>query len=138
MPSSSLPVAESSAYSVMDTSRMPLRRSIDLKATTCSRYRVKRLNFQTNISLKGVCGLLASSLIFLELGPIGDASALGHIDVLPGDVVAVLLGVVPECPQLGGHGQVHVVAVAGHPGVESSRYGVLVFSHYFVLFSLLP
>ena len=43
IPSSSLPVALSSACSVMDTTLMPLRRSMDLKATACSRLRVKRL-----------------------------------------------------------------------------------------------
>ena len=39
----------------------------------------------------------------LELGPVGDAPALGLVDVLVGDVVAVLLRVVPERPQLGCH-----------------------------------
>ncbi len=52
-----------------------------------------------------------------ELGAVGDAPALGLVHVLASDGVAVLLGIVPERPQLGGHGQVHVLAVAGHPGV---------------------
>ena len=47
---------------------MPLRRSMDLKATACSRLRVNRLNFQTRISWKGELGLLASSSIFLNWG----------------------------------------------------------------------
>ena len=68
MPSSSLPVALSSACSVMDTTRMPLRRSIDLKATACSRFLVKRLNFQTRITSKGALGLLPSSIISLNWG----------------------------------------------------------------------
>ena len=68
IPSSSLPVALSSACSVMDTTRMPLRRSIDLKATACSRLRVKRLNFQTRITSKGAFGLLPSSIISLNWG----------------------------------------------------------------------
>ncbi len=63
MASMSLPVGESSACSVMETTRMPLRRSMDLKATACSRLRVKRENFQTKISWKGELGLLASSSI---------------------------------------------------------------------------
>ena len=50
MASMSLPVGESSACSVMDTTRTPLRRSMALKATACSRLRVKRENFQTRIS----------------------------------------------------------------------------------------
>ena len=49
IPSSSLPVALSSACSVMDTTRMPLRRSWALNATACSRFLVKRLNFHTKI-----------------------------------------------------------------------------------------
>ena len=68
MPSSSLPVALSSACSVMDTTRMPLRRSWDLKATACSRLRVKRLNFQTRITSKGAFGLPPSSIISLNWG----------------------------------------------------------------------
>ncbi len=68
IPSSSLPVAVSSACSVMDTTRMPLRRSIDLKATACSRFLVKRLNFQTRITSKGAFGLLPSSIISLNWG----------------------------------------------------------------------
>ena len=63
MASISLPVGESSACSVMETTRMPRRRSMDLKATACSRLRVKRENFQTRISRKGASGLLASSSI---------------------------------------------------------------------------
>ena len=58
----------SSACSVMETTLMPLRRSMDLKATACSRLRVNRLNFQTNISLKGASGFAASSSIFLNCG----------------------------------------------------------------------
>ena len=56
-----------------------------------------------------------------ELGPIGDSAALGLVHVLAGDGVAVVLGVVAERPHLGGHGQVHVLAVAGDPGVERRR-----------------
>ncbi len=68
MASISLPVGESSACSVMETTRMPFLRSMDLKATACSRLRVKRENFHTNISLKGASGLAASSSIFLNWG----------------------------------------------------------------------
>ena len=64
----SLPVGESSACSVMETTRTPRRRSIDLKATACSRLRVKRENFQTRISRNGASGPLASSSIFLNSG----------------------------------------------------------------------
>ena len=68
IPSSSLPVALSSACSVMDTTRMPLRRSMDLKATACSRFLVKRLNFHTRITSKGALGLPPSSIISLNRG----------------------------------------------------------------------
>ena len=68
IPSSSLPVALSSACSVMDTTRMPLRRSWDLKATACSRFLVKRLNFHTRMTSKGAFALLPSSIISLNWG----------------------------------------------------------------------
>ncbi len=68
MASISLPVGESSACSVMETTRMPLRRSMDLKATACSRLRVKRENFQTRITSNGALALLPSSIIFLNWG----------------------------------------------------------------------
>ena len=68
MASMSLPVGESSACSVMETTRMPFRLSMDLKATACSRLRVKRENFQTKISWNGAFGLLASSIILLNSG----------------------------------------------------------------------
>ena len=49
MASRSLPVAVSSACSVMDTTRIPLRLSMDLKATACSRFLVNLENFQTRM-----------------------------------------------------------------------------------------
>ena len=58
----------SSACSVMDTTRTPLRLSMALKATACSRFLVKRENFQTKISWKGASGLLASFSIFWNWG----------------------------------------------------------------------
>ena len=75
-------MAESSACSVMDTTRMPLRLSIDLKATACSRFRVNLENFQTNISLKGAWGLAGLVDHLLELRPVGYPPALGLVDVL--------------------------------------------------------
>ena len=68
MASMSFPVGESSACSVMDTTRMPLRLSIDLKATACSRFRVNRLNFQTRMISNGEFCLLPSSIISLNWG----------------------------------------------------------------------
>ena len=68
MASISLPVGESSACSVMETTRMPLRRSMDLKATACSRLRVNLENFQTRITSKGAVVLPPSSIIFLNWG----------------------------------------------------------------------
>ena len=64
----SLPVGESSACSVIEVTRMPRRRSIDLKATACSRLRVKRENFQTRISRNGASASPAASSIFLNCG----------------------------------------------------------------------
>ena len=68
MASISLPVGESSACSVMETTRTPLRRSMDLKATACSRLRVKRLNFQTKITWKGAIALPPSSIMLRNCG----------------------------------------------------------------------
>ena len=53
-----------------------------------------------------------------KLGPRGDAPALGLVHVLTSHDVALLGGVVPQRPQLGGHGEVHVLPVTGHAGVE--------------------
>ena len=64
-----------------------------------------------------------------ELGPVGDAAALGLVHVLAGYGVAVGLGVVPERPKLGGDGEVHVLAVAGDPGVEGCRGKVMAITH---------
>ncbi len=58
----------SSACSVMEMTLTPRLRSMDLKATACSRLRVKRENFQTRISWKGASGLLASFSIFWNWG----------------------------------------------------------------------
>ena len=56
-----------------------------------------------------------------ELGPVGDAAALGLVHVLAGHGVSVALGVVSQRPKLGGYRQIHVLAVAGDPGVEGRR-----------------
>ena len=56
-----------------------------------------------------------------ELGPVGDAAALGLVHVLAGDGVAVVPGVVPQGPKLGGHREVHVLAVAGYSRVQGCR-----------------
>ena len=70
-----------------------------------------------------------------ELGAVGDSAALGLVHVLAGHHVAVLLGVVPEGPKLGGHGEVHVLAVAGDSGVQGRRgLGVLLVHTDFLLF----
>ena len=68
-----------------------------------------------------------------ELRAVGDAPALGLIHVLAEDDVAVLLCVVPERPQLGGDGQVHVLAVTGDSGVEGHGRVVGVLVHGCVL-----
>ena len=43
------------------------------------------------------------------------------VHVLAGHGVAIGIRIVPERPQVGGHGEVNVLAVAGHPGVEGRR-----------------
>ena len=118
---------------------MPLRRSMDLKATACSRLRVKRLNFQTRITWKGGGGLAALVDHVAELGPVGDAAALGLVHVLAGDGVAVVLGKIPQGPKLGGHGQVHVLTVAGDPGVQGRRgKGLYLTLHVVLRYLYLP
>ncbi|MCY3888003.1 MAG: hypothetical protein OXG19_09960 [Chloroflexi bacterium] len=64
-----------------------------------------------------------------ELGAVGDAAALGLVDVLAGDEVAVLLGVVAQRAQLGGDGKVDVLAVAGDARVERRRRRVRLVNH---------
>ena len=68
MASISLPVGVSSACSVMETTRIPFLRSMDLKATACSRLRVKRENFQTRMTSKGELALLPSSIMRRNCG----------------------------------------------------------------------
>ena len=97
-----LGVGAQTACSVMDTSLTPSRRRMDLKAAAV-------------LALDGEAGELPDqhlpergvrleSLVdhLAELGPVGDAPTLGLVHVLADDAVAVLLGVVPERPQLGG------------------------------------
>ena len=55
-------------------------------------------------------GLAALLNHFSELGPVGDAAALGLVHVLLYYGVAVGIGIVFERPQLGRHGQVDVPA----------------------------
>ncbi|MDE2669005.1 MAG: hypothetical protein OXI51_05050 [Chloroflexota bacterium] len=58
-----------------------------------------------------------------ELGAVGHATALRLVHVLADHDVVVLLGVVAQCPELGGNGEVDVLAVAGDAGVEGGRGG---------------
>ncbi len=55
-----------------------------------------------------------------ELRPVGDASALGLVHVLAGDEVVVLLGVVAQGAELGGDGEVDILAVAYSHSSEHS------------------
>ena len=96
---------------------MPLRLSMDLNATVCSRLRVKWENFQTRIRSKGAFGWLPSSIISLNWGLSATRPLSASSTYSRATEVAVGPGVVFERPQLGGHGQVHVLPVAGHPGV---------------------
>ena len=83
--------------------------------------------------LEGGLGLGGLVDHLAELRPVGDAAALGLVHELAGDDVAVLVGVIPERPQLCGHRQVHVLPVAGDPGVEGCWRVVVSFNHLFLL-----
>ena len=100
-----------------------------MKATACSRFLVNLENFQTRISWKGESALLASSSILRNWGLSAILPLSASSMYSPGYDVAVLVGVIPERPELGGHGEVHVLAVAGYPGVEGRRYWVVAFTH---------
>ena len=79
-------------------------------------------------------GLAALVDHLAELGAVGDSAALGLVHVLAGHHVAVALGEVPQSPKLGGDGEVHVLAVAGYPGVEGRRgQGLELFLHVVLL-----
>ena len=60
-----------------------------------------------------------------ELGPLGYAAALGLVDKLTRNDIPVGLSICPERPELRGHREVHVLPVAGHPGVEGCRGEVI-------------
>ncbi len=83
--------------------------------------------------LEGRVGLAGFVQHLAELGSIGDPAALGLVHVLADGQVAVLLGVVSKGAKLGGNGEVHVLAVAGNPGVEGRRYQVVLLTHCSVL-----
>ena len=80
-------------------------------------------------------GLWRSALVdhLVEFGPVVDAPALGLVDVLAHDHVAVPVSVVSQRPKLGGHREVHVLTVAGHPGVEGHWRGLRSFTHLHVI-----
>ena len=64
-----------------------------------------------------------------ELRPVRDAAALGLVDVFAHDDVAVLLGVLAQGAQLGGHGEVDVLAVAGDASIQRDGHGVGAVGH---------
>ena len=136
MASINLPVGESSACSVMETTRMPLLPEHGLEGhgvLPLAGESARKLPDENH--LERGRGLAAVVDHVAELGPVGDAAALGLVHVLAGDGVAIVLGVVPERPKLGGHGEVHVLAVAGNPGVEGRRgRGVQLLIHLSSLF----
>jgi len=68
-----------------------------------------------------------------ELGPVCDASALRLVDVLAGNDVTVLLGVVPERPQLRGDREVDVLPVTRNSGVQRDRCELLFVLTHLVL-----
>ena len=84
-------------------------------------------------------GLGQSGLVdhLVELGPVVDAPALRLVHVLADDHVAVLVSMVSQRPKLSGHREVHVLAVAGYPGVGCPWRGFASFTHLRV-FLLVP
>ena len=72
--------------------------------------------------MKALPAKLAVAIVLVEhpseLGPVGDAAALGLVDVLAGDEVAVLVGVVPQRPQLSRDREVDILAVTGEAGAS--------------------
>ena len=105
---------------------------MDLKATACSRFLVKRENFQTKISWNGALVWLAASIILRNSGRSAMRPLSASSTVLADYDVSVLLCMVPKRPQLCGDGEVHVLPVAGNPGVEGRRRVVMSFNHLFL------
>ena len=84
--------------------------------------------------LEGRVGLARLVEHLAELRPVGDATALGLVDVLAHDAVAALLGVFAQGAQLGGDGEVDILAVAGDTRVERDGRGIgSMVRHRFVL-----
>ena len=85
IPSSSLPVALSSACSVMDTTRMPLRRSWGLEGDGVLSLPGEATELPNEDHVEE--GLSPTALLdhLPELGPVGNAPALGLVHVLTGD-----------------------------------------------------
>ena len=96
---------------------MPLRRRMDLKATACPRLRERLESVQTRMTSRKDCGPVALLDHSAELWPVSDTAAVGLVHLLAGHKVVVALGVVPHSLELGGHGKVHVLGVAGDPDV---------------------
>ena len=113
----------SSACSVMETTRIPFRLSMDLKAMACSRLRVNLENFQTRITWKGALGWDPSSIILRNWGlsAMRPLSASSTYSRATGEVA--LLGVVTQRSHLGCYRQVHVLSDTGDPSVEGRWCG---------------
>ena len=93
-------MAESSACSVMETTRMPRLRSMDLKATGVLALAREPGELPDQDLPEGGTGGLRLVEHLLEPGPVGDAAAFGLVHELADDDVAVPVGVFPERPQL--------------------------------------
>ena len=93
----------SSACSVMETTRTPLTPQHGFEGDGVLALASEAAELPDKDFLEGGLGL--GSLVDhpAELRAVGDAAALGLVDELAGDQVAVLLGVVPERSELRGH-----------------------------------
>ncbi len=95
MASISLPVGESVACSVMETTRIPRRRSMDFSGDGVFPFAGKPGELPDENLLERSVGPARLVQHPAELGAVGDAAALGLVDLLAGHGVAVGLGEVP-------------------------------------------
>ena len=88
--------------------------------------------------LEGRLGTATGVQHLAELRPVSDAPTLGLVNVLAGDDIAMLGGVVPQRPQLGSDGKVYVLAVTGHAGIQRRWDRVRLVTHRGHLLFRLP
>ena len=96
--SMSLPVGESSACSVMETTRIATPAEHGLEGDGVLALAGEAGELPDEDLLEGRVGLAGLVQHLAELWPVGDAATLGLIDVFARDEIAVLGGVVAQRP----------------------------------------